>query len=395
MNLKEGTITVNQSRKVLPGGKMDIGATKTHSDRVLALPGFVRDALLDHRGRQKKDRRTRSTRRPGRTTAWCSPTTSDAPSTHPTSRAIERLVQAAKIDPVSPNELRHTAATLLVDTGMRLEEVADLLGHKDTSMLIETYRHRAKRVVDLTRARSGCWGEVPLHRETVGGRRSPCLYVPRCGRPGPTNGSTSGSSATWTASVVTKAKAACEQRGGTTSTCDCAVVYLETHGYLAAGTAQQQSSRTLDATNSCTPTTTSTAVTTTVAAPTTTVSPYTCQVTVGTPAGGGIATPGDMVNFYVESTDRDAAVTGTVTITNNGPGANAVVPLGSATTDGGGRTEYTYTVDSSAVGGADLLSMPPSVGPTALAACPCPERALSRGRQRSRARSHPWVVASH
>ncbi len=208
-----------------------------------------------------------------------------------------------------------------------------------------------------------------------------------------TNGSTSASSATWTASVVTKAKAACEQRGGTTSTCDCAVVYLETHGYLAAGTAQQQSIM-LDATNSCTPTTTSTAVTTTVAAPTTTVSPYTCQVTVGTPAGGGIATPGDMVNFYVESTDRDAAVTGTVTITNNGPGANAVVPLGSATTDGGGRTEYTYTVDSSAVGGADLLSMPPSVGPTALAACPCPERALSRGRQRSRARSTPRVVAS-
>jgi integrase len=79
---------------------------------------------------------------------WYSPTTLDTHSN--LRRAIERLCGLADIDPVSPNELRHTAATLLVDTGMRLEEVADFLGHKDTSMLIETYRHRAKRVVDLT-----------------------------------------------------------------------------------------------------------------------------------------------------------------------------------------------------------------------------------------------------
>lgn len=60
---------------------------------------------------------------------------------------------------MSPNELRHTAATLLVDTGMRLEEVADFLGHKDTSMLIETYRHRAKRVVDLTEGQKRMLGD--------------------------------------------------------------------------------------------------------------------------------------------------------------------------------------------------------------------------------------------
>ena len=42
---------------------------------------------------------------------------------------------------------------------MRLEDVADFLGHKDTSMLIETYRHRAKRVVNLTEGQERMLGE--------------------------------------------------------------------------------------------------------------------------------------------------------------------------------------------------------------------------------------------
>lgn len=157
LDLKEGTITVNQSRKVLPGGKMAIGATKTHSDRVLALYDVVWDALLVHQQRQRDDRRS--------TPAWedhglVFPNDIGGP-LDPSNlrRAIDRLCKLAEIDPVSPNELRHTAATLLVDTGMRLEEVADFLGHKDTSMLIETYRHRAKRVVDLTEGQKRMLGD--------------------------------------------------------------------------------------------------------------------------------------------------------------------------------------------------------------------------------------------
>ncbi len=35
---------------------------------------------------------------------------------------------------------------------MRLRDVADFLGHRDTTMLITNYRHKVKRVVDLTAA---------------------------------------------------------------------------------------------------------------------------------------------------------------------------------------------------------------------------------------------------
>lgn len=49
---------------------------------------------------------------------------------------------------VLPNELRHSAASLLVDAGVPVEQVADLLGHEDFTMLATTYRHRLRPAVD-------------------------------------------------------------------------------------------------------------------------------------------------------------------------------------------------------------------------------------------------------
>ncbi len=57
IDLDEGTLTVLQSRKVGPDGKMTIGATKTHSDRVLALPKIVQEALRAHEVRQARERK--------------------------------------------------------------------------------------------------------------------------------------------------------------------------------------------------------------------------------------------------------------------------------------------------------------------------------------------------
>jgi site-specific recombinase XerD len=56
------------------------------------------------------------------------------------------------MEPISPNELRHSAATLLVSAGASLQEVADFLGHKNTRMLQAVYRHKTRRPVDLTAA---------------------------------------------------------------------------------------------------------------------------------------------------------------------------------------------------------------------------------------------------
>jgi integrase len=58
---------------------------------------------------------------------------------------IRRRVAGRTVTAVSPNELgRHTAASLLHDAGMGLDDIAELLGHESTRMLEAHYRHRVR-----------------------------------------------------------------------------------------------------------------------------------------------------------------------------------------------------------------------------------------------------------
>lgn len=148
VDLVEGSLTVRQSRKVAPDGKMSIGATKAHSDRVLAMPEAVEKAF---RAALRAQRATKRSAPAWEENGLVFANEIGRP-IDPSNlrRVVRRLCKAADVKPISPNELRHTAGTLLVEAGMRLEDVADLLGHKDVTMLAEVYRHKSKRVVDLT-----------------------------------------------------------------------------------------------------------------------------------------------------------------------------------------------------------------------------------------------------
>jgi integrase len=53
--------------------------------------------------------------------------------------------------PPTPNELRHTATSLLSDAGVPNEELADLLGHTTTQMVDRYYRHRLRPTVAVAR----------------------------------------------------------------------------------------------------------------------------------------------------------------------------------------------------------------------------------------------------
>lgn len=47
----------------------------------------------------------------------------------------------------TPNHLRHSAASLMADAGMPIEQVADQLGHRDLRMLQKHYRHRVRPTI--------------------------------------------------------------------------------------------------------------------------------------------------------------------------------------------------------------------------------------------------------
>jgi integrase len=65
-------------------------------------------------------------------------------------RSVDELGVRIGIVGLSPNELRHTAISLLVDAGTHLQEVADFAGHNDVRMLATAYRHKVRPVVDVT-----------------------------------------------------------------------------------------------------------------------------------------------------------------------------------------------------------------------------------------------------
>ena len=59
-----------------------------------------------------------------------------------------KLTDRAGIGHWTPNELRHSAASLMSAAGVPLEVIADVLGHNSTRMLEKHYRHRTRPVID-------------------------------------------------------------------------------------------------------------------------------------------------------------------------------------------------------------------------------------------------------
>lgn len=55
---------------------------------------------------------------------------------------LTKVARHAGVGPISPNELRHTAATRMADAGIPPHVVADVLGHTSTRMVDAVYRHR-------------------------------------------------------------------------------------------------------------------------------------------------------------------------------------------------------------------------------------------------------------
>jgi len=62
-------------------------------------------------------------------------------------KEFKKVVAEIGLGDWTPNELRHSAASLMSDAGMPIEQVADQLGHKDLRMLQKHYRHRIRPTI--------------------------------------------------------------------------------------------------------------------------------------------------------------------------------------------------------------------------------------------------------
>jgi site-specific recombinase XerD len=71
---------------------------------------------------------------------------------HMVTRMVRRVAKAASIGHVYPHQLRHTLATQAINSGMRLEAISQLLGHKTLEMTAIYARIADRTVADEYRA---------------------------------------------------------------------------------------------------------------------------------------------------------------------------------------------------------------------------------------------------
>ncbi|MGD2100832.1 MAG: tyrosine-type recombinase/integrase [Acidimicrobiia bacterium] len=143
VDLEAGTLTVFQALS-WPGGKPTLKGTKTGNTRTLALPPITADALAAHRKVLNEERLLMGRRWPAKWSSLVFVSENGTPIDPANIRRIVRsLAEEADIEgPVTPYDLRHTATTLIAGAGLSADRLADLLGHKDTRMVFQHYRHR-------------------------------------------------------------------------------------------------------------------------------------------------------------------------------------------------------------------------------------------------------------
>lgn len=136
VDLANGHVTVKRGIRVVRGRPVLVDALKNVSSfRGIAAPARVRDVLAEHIA--KNDLSGTDLLFPGRV---------GAPLYASTVRAeLTAACETAKVTRIRPVELRHTAATMMVEQ-MPMHVVADVLGHTTTRMLNATYRHRPETV---------------------------------------------------------------------------------------------------------------------------------------------------------------------------------------------------------------------------------------------------------
>jgi integrase len=116
----------------------EYGPTKTKAGtRRIALPADVREDLLALRLRSRFSRDEHP--------VFASRTGTPLGHRNVTRRGFEPAAETAGLDGVTFHDLRHAAASRLIDAGLDPVTVASVLGHEDASITLKVYAHRFNR----------------------------------------------------------------------------------------------------------------------------------------------------------------------------------------------------------------------------------------------------------
>ena len=171
VDLEAGTVAVYRSVR-------RTGETKTEkSRRVFQIPEIAVEALRDLVLKQAADRAKAGTAWKENNLVFC---TSLGGPMYATDVRMEfkRITEKAGIGrDWTPRELRHTFVSLLSDSGVPIEQIADAVGHSSTRTTEVVYRHQLRPVTRT--AASWTWLDVP-YEQVLRGLVWPGMAGQRC-----------------------------------------------------------------------------------------------------------------------------------------------------------------------------------------------------------------------
>lgn len=148
IDLEGGSITINRGLSRQPGGNV-IGYGKTGEKgwRTIPIEKPMVEALRAHRARQEDEREQAGKAWNDNDLVFCTPigTPLDPDNER---KEFHRIVETAGLGDWAPNELRHSAASLMLANSVSLEVVSEILGHTSIRITKDVYGHIGRQQLE-------------------------------------------------------------------------------------------------------------------------------------------------------------------------------------------------------------------------------------------------------
>ena len=139
VDLKEGYLKVTQSLQAVKNMGLVVSEPKSEkSRRMLVLPAFVVDALKRHKSKQAGLKKSDKWHEEGLVF-----TTHNGTPISPRNlvRHFKKKAEEAGLPEIRFHDLRHTAASLLLEKNVHPKVVQEMLGHSQITLTLDTYSH--------------------------------------------------------------------------------------------------------------------------------------------------------------------------------------------------------------------------------------------------------------
>ncbi|HEX5158878.1 MAG TPA: site-specific integrase [Ktedonobacterales bacterium] len=142
VNLERGTVQIAATLRYLPGGSYSFDPPKTEkSRRMLPLTHMAAEALRRHRVQQVKERLAAGAVWQEHDLVFCSSQGHPLDGRNLTRRTFAAVLMRAGHPRVRFHDLRHTAATAMMSSGVPDKVASEVLGHANPSITTRIYQH--------------------------------------------------------------------------------------------------------------------------------------------------------------------------------------------------------------------------------------------------------------